>query len=181
MTWASLIPEDPFRIISIAAVALAVYFMREWKNQISTSMTSFRAQVVKLRDSLTKHSEDMGKSTKAVNGDMLKIERSILDLEKDLNGKVDLIVKESTNIALQFDCLASQFRNGIDSFDARYGRVLALQGEVEELFGKVKVLDDEVKKAERVGKGHREAFQKTANILRKLRSDIDQIGGKNDI
>jgi len=169
-----------WELIATGSLALALYFMKAWKSQISMLMNTFQAQLSSLfqdgkdtRDALATHKDAMGKATKAINGDMLRIERSVLALEKDLNAKVEVVVNETSRINRDFEMLASQFKLGVESFDARYGRLLNLEQDIKELNGKIILIDEDTKKATVLTKEHREAFTQTKKILKKMRSDID--------
>lgn len=176
-----------WEIVATGALFLALYFMKAWKSQISESMSTFQAQLSSLfqdgkdtRDSLKSHSDDMGKATKAINGDMLKIQKNIFTLEQDLNRKVESVVNEAAAIARDFESLSNQLKLGIESFDARYGRVLELHSRFDELNGKIIIIEEKTAKVLKTSNEHSEAFNQTKQILKKMRTELNGLHKKGD-
>lgn len=146
---ATFIATNPSAAVSLIAVLLAClmgYLLySQWEKRTTQSEevltgaeTRFNYQskaiekkLQETRDDLNVHREDMGKATKAISGDMLKIKEKIFELKSDITDQVDQIRKHSNEIQHSLVLANETTKLAMDNLNEKIGRVVALEKQLE--------------------------------------------------
>jgi len=141
-------------------------------------LKSNESKQLSLTRSLNTHSENMGKATKAINGDMLAIKNSIFSLKKELNDELQKVQNQSSEIARGFETLATRFELASEAFDQRYGRLINLELRTQNNEGKILLIEKQngnfalsTSKNRTEISANKEKLDRVIENLRQLRAD----------
>ena len=92
-------------------MAITGYVLNDFKNRlergVATMARNFEEQLGLTRKILRQHSEDLGKATKAINGDMLKIKDNIVNFKNELFSEMNEIRGDFGGIELKCEQLSN--------------------------------------------------------------------------
>lgn len=190
-------PEHAVTILALAFVGFILYLVSKFAiKQIVHHFNAFSEKQAKwevliaghmsdTRKAMATHSEDLGKATKAVNGDMLEIKESVFDLKKELLDRGqelrDLVSKVQHEVKLQ----AVGVNALAERFEAKYGGIIELRGDLEQAFGRIVQIEDTQQASQRQTRQellrHTDLFRKAAKSLNIHATEIQKLkkGGGN--
>lgn len=149
---ADLLLDSPVRflvvIVVLAMFALIVLLARIVAKHFTSEFSSFKTKMdvwersieMHMRETkraLTSHSTDLGKATKAVNGDMLKIEKAVFEMRTDTLGKIAEAGATAVKLEAETKALARVFTSTVDNFDQRLAHIVNLRKELAALHGQI--------------------------------------------
>lgn len=122
-----------------------------WSNQVQAQLSSVKTDI-------DDHKDAMGKATKAINGDFLKIKESVLDLRSEIV-KESLSMKNGLNEFKSELLLASQRAQFVsDSLAEKTGKIILVEKNM------AKVMDD--------SKRHEDMLSKIVKVVNTNINDI---------
>lgn len=183
--------QDPTKGIALGAVFLASYFIvadrkrresdfKSFEGKLSVWEKSTHDNMSSTRSALSKHSEDMGKATKAISGDMLQIKESIFELRQGLLTKIEELREFASKLERDTRSVAQSFDITVEKFDERFGRVIQLREEINIAHGKIIQLE------EKTGQFHvniaksDKRFQQIASALALQKTEIEKLQKRRD-
>lgn len=197
--------QNPSASLTIVSVALAFFFawllygsfkdrIKSFEGAVNTSaiqvqvaQSSFEEKMQQTRSQLQKHSEDMGKMTKAVQGDFLKIQEKIFDLRQELVLEVEKVKTLSGDTTRALTLAHEITKLSIDGLNEKLGRIILIEKDinvfkvqiekVQESVGQNKL--EVVKNTSQVG-ALTKLLQDTREKFRTLETEIKK-GSKNEI
>lgn len=143
-----MIIESPVRalafVLMLACVALLEIIRRSFfkriednEKKLETFERSIGSHFKQTRVALASHSDDLGKATKAVNGDMLQIQKEVFTLKSDLLQRTVELETYARQLEHRTAGLAQVFQGTVDNFDLKLAHIVNLRKELESLHGKV--------------------------------------------
>lgn len=179
----ALFRSDPIKALACAAVLLAGFLFLELKRRFShdiirfeTTIESFAQKMsyweTQIRNhmgqtgkDLLKHSEDMGKATKAISGDMLKIQEHVFNMKQSIVTEIESLKKFSGSLEREFLAFVGKTENISETLTERFGRIIEVKKELEIQLGKVVQIEENTgKQTVRLAK-HEDHFAKIALSL----------------
>jgi len=124
---------------------------------------------------LNKHSEDMGKATKAMNGDMLKVKESMFALKQEVMDKIEEMKNFAAYLERETRAMAQALELTTEKLDEKFGRIIEIKKELEMLNGKV------IRVEENQGKFHieiiktKERLEAAGRLLQNQQEEISRI------
>lgn len=186
---AEIVLADPIKAVAVIAVALVLYFIKRdyqdrevqfkgFEDRLKSWDKSIYSHMRETRDTLIRHSDDMGKATKAVNGDMLKIKETVYELKHDVHE--ELISTKNLLAAVQrdTDMMTTRLEYAIKTFDDKYGRVIDFKRDLDLMIGKVTKLEESTGELQIKNIKHQENMSQVAQALNVQQSQIEQLKRK---
>jgi hypothetical protein len=102
---------------------------------------SFTENLKQTRVVILRHSDDMGKATKAINGDMLMIQEKVFGLRQDFVQKSSELAIFGRELEQKTIALAHVFEANVEKFDAKLAHIINLRKELATLTGKVEQVE----------------------------------------
>ena len=119
-----VIALDVKNAIVICALFITTWLIIYFKNRLAEDFTIMRAQMLETRKEMQTHSENMGKATKAINGDMLQIRENIFLLKQDVMDKIEVLKGFTAELQRRNETLAHQLNLTTDKFEEKFGKIL---------------------------------------------------------
>lgn len=175
----SEITSHIWELVATGAIGIGIYFFQKYNSGIEDKINSFISDVTdltekaerkqqRLETALSDHSTNMGKATKAINGDMLEIKKSVFTLRKEIALEIKVLKDEASIVSREFESLRSRMEITVEKFDQRYGDLIKLKNEVEENLGKIIVVG-------RTAKENKEDIIATKRVLAKFAKELGVI------
>lgn len=198
-----LMKSDPMKALAVSAIILCAILFVELKRRFGHDILRFessldgfgkkmsfweseiRKHMGQTGKDLLKHSEDMGKATKAINGDMLKIQENVFDLKSSIKMEVESLKENAAALHRDFLAIAQKVDLSVEALHNRFGSVIQIKKELEMQLGKIiQVEENNGKNAVRIAK-HDEHFTTIGHTLEsykiavaKLRTEMAKRGNK---
>jgi len=181
--------SDPLKAVIVILLCVVVWFIQEDFSRRKKQFESFEAKLEyweetfqkklsETRTALRLHSEDLGKATKAVNGDMIQIKEHIFSLKETLIDQIEFLKSESAKLERQLILSVQKHELASEKFEQKLESVKNIKSELEETKGKIILIDTETKQAKVMLERHHEYFQKTAKALKAQKDELDAIKKK---
>lgn len=179
--------SNPLSAISVVMFALLAWFIKRdyarRENQFKRFGATFSnwekelaTQAAKTKTALSLHSEDMGKATKAINGDMLEIKKEFFQLKQELFEKMGEAQNAVSHIEREAKALIHGLQMAVEKLEGKFGKVSEYKEEIEKTWGKIYSLEENTGKLEEtVNKGHRNNFRALAKALKSQQSEIETL------
>ena len=103
-----IIALDIKNAIVICALFITTWLIIYFKNRLAEDFAIMRTQMLETRKEMQTHSENMGKATKAINGDMLQIKENIFELKRDVMDKIEILKSFTSDLQRRNETLAHQ-------------------------------------------------------------------------
>lgn len=107
-------------ILTAVAVPVIVYFILDFKKRMESSLELTSMD-------LKEHSENLGKATKAINGDMIKVQTNLLETEKRLFAQFRQIKTEMQNMQLGLDSHIARMEIESNKHEARFKEISSIK------------------------------------------------------
>lgn len=188
-----LLKSDPVKAVVVVLLFLCVALFLELKKRFTHDLTRFEKTLgtfttkmgyweerismhtAETGKSLLRHSEDMGKATKAINGDFLKIHEAFLAMKQQTIDEIEKLKSFSATLERQFLLIAQKCDLSVDAINEKFGRIIEIKKNLETLNGKVILIEENVgKQSTRMAK-HEEHFTTVGNTLANHKSALEQI------
>lgn len=127
------------------------------------------------RTALTNHREDMGKATKAINGDMLKIKENIFELKRELLVKVDEAQLQVANLEREARALAHVLELTTEKFEAKFGKIIQFKEELAAAHGKIIRLEESQGAFKIDIVKHQQWFGEVGKALKAQKAELDAL------
>jgi hypothetical protein len=174
----SAISQDPRHAVFILSILLAGYLLKIFLDRLRQDFNRFENKMAKWEISMAEHmtntqmglathSADMGKATKAINGDMLRIKDNLFELKQGLLDKIQSVRDFTNNLEQEFRAVAINMKATTDRFEDRFGGTVELKQELDDAYTRITVLESDVKLLRERGDKHTEWFEKVARSLDK--------------
>lgn len=155
---ATFIVSNPNAAVSFLAVLLAAFLgyllYRQWEKRstkleenFSSAEARFTIQsksmenyLAETRRDLTSHRDDLGKASKAIAGDMLKVNERIFDLKQEISNQVGELRKFTSEIHRTMVLAHDTSKIAIESLNEKLGRIIIIENKIatfEQLITKV--------------------------------------------
>lgn len=182
----SMFVTDPLKAIAVCAVFLATYLIisakkrlekdfQGFENKLSVYERSIEFHASETRKALATHSDHMGRATKAINGDMLKIKENIFELKRELIQKVDEARAQVASIEREAKAIAHALQLTTEQFEVKFGRIIEFKKELETAHGKIIRLEEASGTFKIDIVKHREWFGQVGQTLKAHKAELDQL------
>lgn len=182
----SMFVTDPLKAIAVCAVFLATYFIiaakkrlekdfQGFENKLSVYERSIEFHASETRKALAVHSDHMGRATKAINGDMLKIKENIFELKRELIQKVDEARAQVASIEREAKAIAHALQLTTEQFEVKFGRIIEFKKELETTHGKIIRLEEASGTFKIDIIKHREWFGQVGQTLKAQKAELDAL------
>ena len=182
----SMLVTDPLKAIAVSAVFLATYLIISAKKRLEKDFQRFESKLgiyersiehhaSETRKALATHSDHMGKATKAINGDVLKIKENIFELKRELIVKVDEAHSQVASIEREAKAIAHALQLTTEQFEVKFGRVIEFKKEIELAHGKIIRLEETSGTFKIDLIKHKEWFGQVAKSLQVHKSELDAL------
>lgn len=146
---ANFIASNPQSAVSFLAVLLACFLgyllYRQWEKNSEKLDQSFKDTEMRFevraksleesfsetRNEILKHRDDMGKASKAINGDMLKVKEKIFEMKSELSDQVDDLRKFSAEIHRSMILAQDTAKIAIENLNEKLGRVIVIENKMQ--------------------------------------------------
>lgn len=181
-----LFTSDPIRAIAICAIFVATYFILAFKKNLEKQFKSFETQMddwtgtikkhmTDTRSELKTHSENLGKATKAINGDMNTIERSVFNLKKDVLERTAQLQQFAVELESETQKLSQVFATNVDRFELKLGQIVELKKELATAYGKIERLEGTTGELRILIGKHKDHLKAAGKILKHHQSQLDAL------
>lgn len=156
----SLLKSDPVKAVAVLLIVMCAVLFFDLRRRFSKDIIGFNVSIngftkkmtyweeqirnhtAETGKNLLRHSEDMGKATKAINGDMLKIHESFLALKEQTLTEIEKLKTFGGALERQFLLLAQKNEMTLEAMDQKFGRVIEIKKNLEQLNGKVTLIEE---------------------------------------
>lgn len=181
--------SDPIRAIALAAIAVATYFIIAFKKNLEKQFTSFETQMsdwtgsiknhmTETKAELRTHSENLGKATKAINGDMAKIEKSVFELKRDVLERTAELQKFATALESETKTLAQVFELNVDRYNEKLGQITEVKNKLATAYGKIERLEETTGNFRILVGKQKEQLTAAARILKRHEDELTKLKGR---
>lgn len=178
-----------WNMISTGAVGIAVFYFQKYNAQMEAQVTRAVNRIAgviqsnditekELRKALNENMDAMGKATKAINGDMLKIEKSVFEIKKEINDDIEFLKGKSSDINRDFQDLGQRLELAIEAFDERYGRFVQFGERLREQESKVYLLEQSTGKIHQVSEKNAKTLSLLEQSLKNMLKTIKMLQEK---
>lgn len=176
-------PEHAATICSVFLAALLISLLAKklvkdfnsFESRLAQWEISVSGHMSETRRSLAHHSDDLGKATKAINGDMQKIKESVFELKQDLLSRIESMREIAGHLERQVKMLAVAVKTTTERFEEKYGKIVELRQALDEGYGKIIRLEGSAKSVREELIKHEEWFRKIAKTLTDHKDDLSKI------
>lgn len=190
---ANFIASNPQSAVSFLAVILACFMgfllYRQWEKRSSQMEESFQVTETKFEirsNSLEKafsetraeihaHREDMGKATKAISGDMLKVKEKIFEMKSELADQVEDLRKFSSEIHRSMILAQETAKIAIDNLNEKLGRVIVIENKMQTFESYLTKLQESNGETKTELLKHRGWFGELAKSLKDQKSKLEAL------
>lgn len=145
----TFIAQNPSSALIVIALGLACLFayllFQNFKTQIGEAKTtaekftdkmdgikeSLEAKLQSTNLLLNSHREDMGKATKAINGDMLVMKEKVFELKQDLILEIAKVQGNTQETGRALELARETSKLAIDNLNEKLGRVILIEKNIE--------------------------------------------------
>lgn len=106
-------------------------------SRINFAQNAFDLKFNELKMALFHHSSDMGKATKAVQGDFLKMKEQILNLKQELISEVEKVKSLSIETTSSLKLANEITKLSIEGMNEKLGKIIVIEKEIDILKGQV--------------------------------------------
>lgn len=170
------ITQNPQTALSVVAVFCALFFawllFSSFKKRVETfesavedagakinfAQNGFDIKFNELKTALFHHSSDMGKATKAIQGDFLKMKEQILNLKQELITEVEKVKSLSNETTSSLKLANELTKLSIEGMNEKLGKIIVIEKEINVLKGQVP------KFQESIGQTRTEVIKYTSQI-----------------
>ncbi len=157
--------------LALGLLGLVAWFIKkeysrseEQMKSFSDKMTVWEASIKKhfadTRTHLAMHSDSMGKATKAINGDMLKIRENLFEVKQELFDKIEKTKTDSSEL------------------DQKIGRVIELKKDISMAHGKIIHLEENTGILKVDISEQKKNIRNLGQIIKLTRDDLENLKGK---
>lgn len=182
----TMFATDPLKAIAVCAVFLATYLIIAAKKRLENDFKGFETKLSvyersiefhasETRKALAVHSDHMGRATKAINGDMLKIKENIFELKRELIQKVDEARTQVASIEREAKAIAHALQLTTEQFEVKFGRIVEFKKELEIAHGKIIRLEEASGSFKIDIVKHQEWFGRIGQTLKAQKAEIDEL------
>jgi chromosome segregation ATPase len=182
----SLFVDDPMKAIAVCSVFLASFLavalykrlkkdFQGFESKMDRYETAIEHHATETKKALATHSENMGRATKAINGDMLKIKESVFELKRELVLKLDEARAHVAHLERQTLAMSQALLLTTEKFDEKFGRIIEFKKEIETLHGKVLRLEESSGSIRIDIVKHTEWFGQIAKTLKAQKAELDEL------
>lgn len=188
-----LFVKDPIKGV-LAALLLGVCWLsyhlarREYARR-ETQLTEFKKDLTKIernmsahmhstRSALETHSENMGKATKAINGDMQRIQAAAFEMKSELLQKIGEVQEAAMKLAYDTKTLAQVGQMAAEKLEERFEIIRTIKDEIKTLHGKVYRLEETSGDFRVTVAKHEERHRQIAQALDSQRKQLDDLRGR---
>lgn len=186
--------QAPFHALAVVAIVLAGYLALYFKQRLVKDFEGFgqrldlwtRSMGQHMRETryaLNEHQESMGKASKAINGDMLRIRESVFELKQDINTQIESLKVWAGELERGVEKNAHQVGMAIEAFDEKIAFVVRLQNQIADIHGKIILIEKDAATQRWTVEKHNEHFERVAKLLKHHKAEIDRLksGGRNGV
>lgn len=155
-----LLKSDPMKAVVVMLMLLCGAMFLELKRRFSKDITRFETNLSDFTKKLNaweteirihtkqtgtyllKHSDDMGKATKAINGDFLKVHESFLNMKENVISEIEKLKTFAAALERQFLLIAQKCDLTVESIEAKFGRIIEIKKDLQILNGKVLLIEE---------------------------------------
>lgn len=183
----SLFMNDPIKGAAVGLLILVAWFIKRdyarrdsqftaFQDKLARWETSVKHHMKETVTSLRTHSDDLGKATKAVNGDMLKIREQFFELKTELIDKIEEQRHFASHLERHAQALAQTMDLTIEKFEEKFGRLIHFKKELELAHGKIiKIEEANGKATVDIANVHRWIKETVNPVLQKHREEIEKL------
>ena len=161
--------EDPLKGLLIAAITLLIYFIKKEaksrEKQIKDQAEAVNAIQKDYTEKATDLQEAMGKATKAINGDTLRVREELFNLRQEIIKEVESVKNHASELSRRTEALVHNLNMTTERFDDKFGRLIELKEKVDYSYGRVVHIEASVGEQAIALKKHKEQIAKIARIL----------------
>lgn len=185
--------NNPSSILTILALLVAGFLgwlifiivkhqIKEFKNsvenvgvQMNAAQNAFSNRFSEVTKSLNTHSNDMGKMTKAVQGDFLKMQEKLFNLRQELVQEIEKVKHLSTETTSALKLANEITKLSIEGMNEKLGKIIVIEKEIEIFKGQFP------KMQEGIGQARLEVVKNTSqiatltNLLQDTRTKLGQL------
>lgn len=142
--------------------------MNVWESSIHRHMLDTGKQLII-------HSENMGKATKAINGDFLRVHEAFLQMKEVTSTEIEKLKNVCGALERSFLLIAQKCDLSVEKIDEKFGRIIELKKNIDTLNGKV------LRMEESTGQDHGKvlmqdkAFDDVKSILASHKAVLEQL------
>ena len=174
------------KIITIISLVIAIYLVVYFKKHLfkrfegfeanmSTWSNSIEFHMKETRTALSSHTDSMGKATKAINGDMLKIRENVFELKQEIIIKIEDLKTFTSQLLRDTEILAHHLELTTQKFDDKFGRIIEFRETLNHLHGQVTQLDELTGKFKIMHAGHLRNISDISKVLKNQKEEIETI------
>ena len=178
--------QNPWQVIASLVLLVAIYFFQKYNSRIENTVDKFIDRVngmlasnelkqKETRDELIAHKDSMGKATKAINGDMLRIEKSVFSLKQDLSNELQNIKNETSRITREFDTLSNNLKLSVEGFNDRYGALIEFKKKIETNLGKIILVEENTGKNRVLISQNKKDLAQFKEIVTNFKKELNEI------
>lgn len=182
----SMFATDPLKAIAVCAVFLATYFIIQAKKRLEKDFNGFEKKLEvydrsfehharETRKALSEHQDAMGKATKAINGDMLKIKENLFELKRELIVKVEEARAQVASLERESKAMSHALSLTTEQFEAKFGRIIEFKKELETAHGKIIRLEESQGGFKIDVVKHREWIGQIGQTLKAHKAELDAL------
>lgn len=121
------------------------------ENTATTAIWSKQVQdqLVKVTSDLDDHKDSMGKATKAINGDFLKMRESIIEVRNDFFKDSISLKKELSDTRADLLMIGQKTQFAADALNEKNGKIIMVENNMAKVLSESKQNDENIKKVAR--------------------------------
>lgn len=190
ITFVAQNPSSFLIVVSLALACLFAYLLfQNFKTQItkaSDAAESFTDKMDMIKASLenklqatnlllNSHREDMGKATKAINGDMLAIKEKVFELKQDLILEIEKTKHLSQETGRNLELARETSKLAIDSLNEKLGRVILIEKSLETYGSQITKLQEGVGRGVTDQARNDQWFSSIAQALKTHKAQLEEL------
>ena len=145
--------------------------MARMENTLAQFEMSFAKAMSETRTALLTHSSDLGKATKAISGEMLKVRDQVMSLKEDLGQRIDKLREYTLEFEQSIEAMSASVAKVMHNFDEKFGGVKQLSEKLEETFGRIIHLEETSEK-------YAQMFRSAAQAINVHKERLGKLEGK---
>lgn len=190
ITFVAQNPSSFLIVVSLALACLFAYLLfQNFKTQItkaSNAAEMFTDKMDMIKVSLenklqatnlllNSHREDMGKATKAINGDMLAIKEKVFELKQDLILEIEKTKHLSQETGRNLELARETSKLAIDSLNEKLGRVILIEKSLETYGSQITKLQEGVGRGVTDQARNDQWFSSIAQALKAHKAQLEEL------
>lgn len=190
ITFVAQNPSSFLIVVSLALACLFAYLLfQNFKTQItkaSEAAESFTDKMDAIKISLenklqatnlllNSHREDMGKATKAINGDMLLMKEKVFELKQDLISEIEKTKYLSQETGRNLELARETSKLAIDSLNEKLGRVILIEKSLETYGSQITKLQEGVGRGVTDQARNDQWFSSVAQALKAHKAQLEEL------